>query len=173
MMTTVAVLVVLLAVASPGLASLVSANSMSAAQNGFAASLMLARSEAVKRGMPVGVAALAPVVGTEFNGGWVVFVDGNQNGAYDADEVIVRTQAPLPGGVRLSTVSGVTTIVFSPRGFLASSSMVDVAVCRSEPPTAANGWWGINSGRAASSKGYRIVIEPVGLADVAETTSCA
>ena len=63
MLTTMSILAVLLAIASPGLASLTSANLLSAAQGDLAASLVLARSEAMKRGVPVGVAAATPTTG--------------------------------------------------------------------------------------------------------------
>lgn len=160
MLTTMSVLAVLLAVAAPGLASLTTANSLVATQSQLSAALMLARSEAIKRGVQVGVAAIAPVSGVEFNGGWVVFLDANGNGQYDAGETVVRQQAALSHDVRVSTASGATALAFTPRGFLASSTMVDISVCRS------------SGGGSTPTKGYRLTVEPVGLADVAEITTC-
>ena len=61
MLTTMSILAILLAIASPGLASLTSANALSSAQSELAAAMMLARGEAMKRGTTVGLAALAPV----------------------------------------------------------------------------------------------------------------
>jgi type IV fimbrial biogenesis protein FimT len=155
MLTTMSILAILLAIASPGLASLTSANSLSAAQGGLAASLMLARGEAMKRGAQVGVAAMSPASGAEFSNGWTVFVDANGNGQFDSGETIVRQEPALRGNVRLATVGGATTVAFNGRGFLSPSTLVTFTVC-------ANG----------SSKGYVVRVEPVGLADVTDSTSC-
>ena len=59
--------------------------------------MMMARGEAMKRGVAVGVSAprrrsAAP----SSRGGWTVFVDSNGNGRFDAGETIVRQQPALP-----------------------------------------------------------------------------
>lgn len=150
------VLAILLAIASPGLASLTSANALSGAQGELASAMVLARSEALKRGTAVALAATTPVAGAEFNGGWRIFVDSNGNGVYDAGEVVVREQPAFRGDVRLASASGVSSITFNGRGFLAPSTMVTINVCSS-----------------TSTKSYQLRVEPVGLADVSETTGCA
>lgn len=155
MLTTMSILAILLVVASPGLASLTSANSLSSAQSELAAAVMLARGEAMKRGSQIGFAALAPVAGTEFTGGWTIFVDSNGNGRFDAGEVVVRQQPAYRTDVRIGTAGGATTLAFNSRGFLVPSSLVTFTLCSS-----------------AASKGYQLRVEPVGLTDVAETTGC-
>ena len=156
MLTVMSVLAVLLAIATPGLASLISANALSAAQSELASALVLARSEALKRGASVMVAAAAPVSGAEFSGGWRIFVDTNGNGVYDSDEVIVREQPAFRGDLRLATTSSATTVTFNGRGFLAPATMVTINICSTAAP-----------------KSYQLRIEPVGLADVSETTGCS
>jgi type IV fimbrial biogenesis protein FimT len=155
MLTTVSILVILLAVASPGLASLISANSLSSAQGELAAAIMLARGEAIRRGTQVGLIATNPAAGAEFNGGWTVFVDTNGNGALDAGEVIVRVQPAFRADMRVTSSGGQTVLAFNGRGFLTPAAMVTVAVCSTLAP-----------------KSYRVRLEPVGLADVSETTGC-
>ncbi len=155
MLTTMSILAILLAIASPGLASLTSANSLSAAQGELAAAMMLARGEALKRGTPVGLAAAVPLRGAEFSGGWTIFVDTNGNGAFDAGETIVRQQPAFHGDVRVATSSGATVIAFNGRGFLTPSTMVTFTVCSS-----------------LATKSYQVRVEPVGLADVLETSGC-
>lgn len=167
MLATMSVLAVLLAIASPGLASLASANTLSAAQNEFAAALMLARGEALRRGVAVGVAAASPASGAEFNNGWLVFVDANGNGQYDVGETIVRQQDKF-AAIRMTTASGASVIAFSGRGFLAQPVTQSLSICRAT--TTYGGIFGSLGG--SLSKGYRIRIEPVGLSDVAEITSC-
>lgn len=155
MLTTMSVLAVLLAIASPGLASLTSANALSSAQGELTAAMMLARGEALKRGLPVGLLATNPLNGSEFNGGWTVFVDANANGLLDGGEAIVRVQPAFRGDMRVMTSGGQTLLAFSGRGFLNPSVPVTFTVC---------------SGLA--TKSYRIRVEPVGLTDVAEATGC-
>ena len=149
------VLAVLIAIASPGLASLTSANALSAAQGELASAMVLARSEALKRSTPVALAATAPVAGAEFSGGWRIFVDANGNGVYDAGETVIRSQPAFHSDVRVSTGSGATAVAFNGRGFLAPFANVIFSVCSSY-----------------ASKSYQLRLEPVGLADVSETTGC-
>ncbi len=155
MLTTMSILAILLVIASPGLASLTSANALASAQSELAAAMMMARGEAMKRGLPVGLTAAAPVAGTEFTGGWTIFVDSNANGILDAGEQIVRQQAAYRTNVRISTTGGATTVTFNARGFLVPSSLVTFTLCS-----------------AQATRGYQLRVEPVGLADVADTTGC-
>ena len=156
LLTTMSVLAVMLTIAAPGLSSLVAANALSSAQGELASAIVLARGEALKRATAVGVAAVAPVHGAEFSGGWVVFVDANANGVYDVGEIVVRAQPALRGNFVVSTSTGATAIAFNGRGFVAPFASVIFTVCSSD-----------------ARKSYQVRLEPVGLADVAETTGCS
>ena len=136
MLTTMSVLAVLLAIASPGLASLTSANALSSAQGELTAAMMLARGEALKRGVPVGLAATSPLNGSEFNAGWTVFVDANANGILDAGEPIVRVQPAFRGDMHVTTNAGQTLLAFSGRGFLTPSVPVTFTCARPWRPRA-------------------------------------
>ena len=149
------ILAILLVIASPGLASLTSANALSSAQCELASAMMMARGEAMKRGLQVGLTAAAPVAGTEFTGGWTIFVDSNANGILDAGETIVRQQSAYRTNVRISTAGGTTTVAFNARGFLVPSSLVTFTLCS-----------------AQATRGYQLRVEPVGLADLADTMGC-
>ena len=155
MLTTMSILAILLAIASPGLASLTSANALSAAQGELASAMVLARSEALKRSASVGLAATSPVRGAEFSGGWTIFVDANNNGVFDAGETIVRQQPAFHGDVRVAVTGGATVVAFNNRGFLTPSAMVTLTVCSS-----------------LVAKSYQLRVEPVGLADVVDSTGC-
>ena len=157
LMVTLVVLAVMLAIAAPGLATFVNNSRLRATQGELMSALTLARSEATKRGAMVVVEALAPVVGKEFSGGWRVFVDLNDNGVRDVDEAEVRRYPALAGNQRFATVSGVSNATFNPRGFLKASARVEFTLC----------------GQAGQDKGYRIKLEPVGLADVTEERTCS
>lgn len=74
----------------------------------FDAALNLARSEAVKRGRSVALCpsaspdpAGAQCAGADWEQGWIVFVDRNGNGGFDAGEDLLRASGPLVSGYTL------------------------------------------------------------------------
>jgi type IV fimbrial biogenesis protein FimT len=158
LLTTLVVLAVLLALAAPSMVTFVNSSRLRASQGEFVSALMLARSEATKRGEFVGVAARGAIVaGAEFSGGWQVFVDKDRDGLQGADEDVVRSYPALSGGQRFGTTpANVSVARFTPRGFLAGLPL-QFTLC----------------GQAGQSKGYQITLEPVGLTDVKEQGSCS
>lgn len=155
LMTSVSVLAVVLVVAVPNLAGFVRNSKVRSAQSELVASLMLARSEAAKRGSTVGVAATASTTGNEFGGGWKVWVDANADGVINSGETLLREYPGFAASsVVLSTTGNVTLVSFAPTGF--ASASVSFKVCGADDAT----------------KGYSVVLQMVGLADVAEGVSC-
>lgn len=154
LLVTLIVAAVLLAIAVPSLSQFVDSSRLRASQSELVSALTLARSEATKRGLNVVVEAVAPAAGLEFNQGWRVWIDANAHGSYSpgppADEV-VREYPAATGNVRFATVGGVRMATFNSRGFLTTGEIV-FTVC----------------GKAGVTKGYRIRLEPVGIADVEE-----
>lgn len=104
LLVTLAVVAVLVMVGIPSFADLIKNNRVSTQANALMRSLQLARSEAVKRGGQVTVcisadqATCAADNSSNWEQGWVVFVDNNGDGVIDAGEDIVRVQATLPSG---------------------------------------------------------------------------
>jgi len=76
-MITLAVLVITLAIAAPAMSGFVRSSQLSGTQTELIGALMLARSEATKRGSQVGVVAATPASGAEFTNGWTIWVDAN------------------------------------------------------------------------------------------------
>lgn len=152
LMTTLVVLAVVLAIAAPNLAVFVNNSRLRATQSELASALTLARSEATRRGAMVVVKAAAPVVDAEFSAGWLVFVDTNDNAQLDDGEAVVRNYPALNGGQKFGTVGNVSALTFNPRGFLKAGARVEFKLC----------------GQPGFPVGYRIRLEPVGLADVSE-----
>jgi len=157
MMVTVAVLAVIMVVAAPSLAGFVRSSKVRSAQSELVASLMLARSEAAKRGVTIGVAGSAPVAGNEFGKGWTVWVDTNEDGVVDSGEVVIRTYPSLNGAVVFGTTGNVSTLAFNSSGFLTPSTAVNFKAC---------------GGLSDTTKGFAIRVDPVGLADVQEGATC-
>lgn len=154
MMTALAVLAIVMVVAAPSLAGFVRSSKVRSAQSELISSLLLARSEASKRGVTVGVAASAPAAGNEFSKGWTVWVDTNDDGVVDTGELVLRSYPSLNGAVVLSTTGNVTALAFNSSGFLTPATAVNFKAC------------GYND----TSKGFAVRLDPVGLADVQEVT---
>jgi len=88
--------------------------------NQFIQAVYLARSEAIKRNRVVSICPsldaedCAPA-GTNWQTGWIVFVNGDRDApaVRDADEQLLRVYAPWPGG---SLTANRTTLSFRPFG---------------------------------------------------------
>lgn len=98
LLTVMAVIAVLMAIAVPSFVSLTQTNRVAGEVNALAGDLQFARAEAVKEGLPVSICASpngASCLGTAtWNTGWIVFSDPNGNKAVDAGDLILRRQPP-------------------------------------------------------------------------------
>ena len=154
LMVSIVVMAVLLVVAVPNLAGFVRTSKVRAAQSELAAAMQLARSEATKRGVSIGITATAPVVGNELGGGWKVWVDVNDDGVLSANDIIVRDYPGYAGAVVLGVTAGALPVIFRPTGFATGS--IGFKVC----------------GKSDTTKGYTVVLQRVGMADVTEGVAC-
>ena len=80
------VLAVLISIAIPGFGSMIDQQRMSTGLNNLGLSLSMTRQEAVRMNRTT---TLAPISG-DWNQGWIIFVDKNNDGAVDAGETILR-----------------------------------------------------------------------------------
>lgn len=88
-MITVAVASILLSIAIPSFSQMIERNRISSATNEFMAALMLTRSEAVTRTIPISICAsdtgtVCNAALNDYAKGWVIFSDCNSNGQFDA-----------------------------------------------------------------------------------------
>lgn len=156
MMTTLAVLVISLTLAAPALTSFLRSNRLQAAQSDLVSSLMLARSEAARQGRRVGVEAMQPVADGGFTAGWRVWVDADMNGVYDSGETVLREVPAQKPPLTITTAGDVRGAVFGSNGFLIPGAAVTFTLC----------------GNPGGGKGFQVLLEPVGLSDVTEVTTC-
>lgn len=93
LMVTIAVAVLIMAVAAPNFLDLQRSSQLTSTTNTLTAALNSTRSEAMKFGT---FSMLVPRDNTNWNSGWRVFVDKNLNQAFDAeiDELILEQPAP-------------------------------------------------------------------------------
>ena len=118
LMVTVSVAAILLTVGVPSFREVIRSNRLSTCANEFVATLNLARSEAIKRGMRVSVRK----TGSSWESGWEVFSDdkkGSGNyGIKDGSDETIRLSGSLPAGytLRPNTNSFTNFISFKPSG---------------------------------------------------------
>lgn len=102
LIVTISIAGILIGMAIPSFSDMIRSNRLTIYANEFVTSLNIARSEAIKRGIPVTVRKISAAgTGTYWStSGWNIFVDTNNNGALDTatvpTEVIIRSYEKLP-----------------------------------------------------------------------------
>jgi type IV fimbrial biogenesis protein FimT len=139
LLVSMALLIVLTALAAPSIQRTIQSGRISSAVNTFLADIRFARSEAVRRGGNVALCrsnspeAADPTCGTG-NGtgnagwatGWFVFHDLNGDGARAAGETVLRVQEPT-SGINAIVDSGPSTVFrFTATGRLNNSTVTSI-----------------------------------------------
>lgn len=112
----------LLAFGVPAFQSVVADQRSTTVTNELIESMILARSEAIKRGRYVSVCistdGLACSAGANWNQGWIIFVTASASpGTVDAGDQIVRVHQALSGPVNIATLGNINSFVsFRPVG---------------------------------------------------------
>lgn len=130
LLTTLAVVGILLAVGVPTFASIIRNNRITAATNELVTSLTYARSEAMKRGEVVTTCPSedeSDCAGSDdWSTGWIVFVDQNLDGARDEDEPLLQVWPAISADLQLEsdplqfvqyTSTGLTSPVITNQSF--------------------------------------------------------
>jgi type IV fimbrial biogenesis protein FimT len=108
-LVVLALLGILVSMAAPAVSDLRARHQVQAQAEGFLSSLVLARSEALRRQQRVSLCAQAVHTTCDALGrwqqGWLVFVDVNDNGLREAEEALLEVHAALPAAVRLDASS--------------------------------------------------------------------
>lgn len=125
LMITVAVLAIVLAAAVPSFRSAIQNNRMSASSNQMLTAFQHARSEALKRKVPVTVcasdtSASTPACGSDWSEGWIVIVDSNAAGsssaAWSGSANLLRVHSALEGGATVGGGSATNFVRYLPDG---------------------------------------------------------
>lgn len=102
LMVTVALVAILLAVAVPSFTTYQRNAELTSFTNTLLSGINAARGEAIKRGMN---AMVVPTDGVDWNNGWVVFVDVNRSGNYEANnDITILTREAAPSYLTISNV---------------------------------------------------------------------
>jgi type IV fimbrial biogenesis protein FimT len=122
-LVVIAIVGILVAIAAPSFQRIIAQNEINNATNTLASDINFARSEALKRGVGV---MLCPSVDPftackdtgEWQDGWIIFVDRNQNISHSTTEAdgepLLRVQQNIPGSIQINTTNSVSvkTITF-------------------------------------------------------------
>jgi type IV fimbrial biogenesis protein FimT len=123
-MVVVALLGILGAVAAPPFVSMMQRHRAAAEINRLISDLQFARSEAIKRGLPVGLCTSSnstTCLGTpNWHSGWIVFVDLDKSGTLDPAEVLLRVRPTWNNGDSLIAPADMTAVTFGRDGFVTS-----------------------------------------------------
>lgn len=120
LLVTIAVLVVLIGIGVPSFRSVVQDNRLATTANSLVRSMNVARSEALERGHDVTV---EPQSGGDWESGWEVWSDTDNDGSQDADEIIQTIGAP-DGAVSIS--GGPDEVVYEPSGLTTTNGCFDI-----------------------------------------------
>jgi type IV fimbrial biogenesis protein FimT len=152
-LVVLAVLGVLVSLAAPTVTGLYAKHQLQAQAEGLLDSLVLARSEALRRQQPI---TLCPPSGQQcdssagWQAGWLVFVDADHNARRDEGETLIEVRAPLPPTVIFGGTSTVKSYFsYGPEGRSMGTSGAFMA-----------GTWRFC--RASSAEGWQVVSNALG-----------
>lgn len=130
LMVVVAMLAILMMLATPSFMSFRRNSQLVATANSFLASINTARAEAMKRGINTYV---VPIANQDWTTGWVVFADVDRSQSLTDSDVEIFRQGPFPSGITVDNSGGAGY-----RGFLAGTERY-VSFNGSGYPRAKNG----------------------------------
>jgi len=153
-LVAMALLGILVSLAAPAMSGLLARQQLQGQGEAFLNSLVLARSEALRRQQRVSVCAQGLVAQCDTQGrwhqGWLVFADANHNGLRDPGEALIEARPAVPLDVQVGVSNTVKTYFsYNAEGRSASASGAFMA-----------GTWRFC--RGDSSAGWQVVVNALG-----------
>lgn len=148
LLVVITIVAILMAIGVPSFRNITNSNRVAAEVNGLLGDLQFARSEAIKEGATISVCAAnnptattAACAGTNWQTGWVVFVDVNGSGAMDStsDTVLRVRQTFLPASDTFTADDGQSVVTFNREGF-ATGLQNGTATLKLHTSPANTGW---------------------------------
>lgn len=132
LMVTVAIAAIIVGMGVPAMSSFLDTNRRAAAVNSFVTDVQRARSTAASRDSTVVMCTAVDGTGctgvTNWEAGWMLFIDSNGNDTFDAATDTSLSFHEPAGGVTMPGNGGTGLLRFSP-GFLSMTGNLSVAVC--------------------------------------------
>jgi type IV fimbrial biogenesis protein FimT len=129
LMIAVSVLAVLAGIAAPSFRDFTNNTRVTTTSNDLITSLNLARSEALKRGVPVTVCASANAaacgLATDWVSGWIVFQSSGAAGVIESSEDIVQKWTSAAGNIQL--IASSAYLQYRPTGVVTTAGAFDVS----------------------------------------------
>jgi len=133
LVVTIAVFMIVVGLAVPSMQSIIANNRSSTIANELVSSMHIARSEAVKRGTSVSVCPTSnqnfTSCGNNWNLGWLVFVNPDENGTFsnNATEVLIRAHQVSGQTAAITTNPNSSLITYTASGF-AHANTVNLSI---------------------------------------------
>jgi type IV fimbrial biogenesis protein FimT len=126
LMVGLLILAILAAFAAPSFRELTRESRASAAQNDLVAAFALARSESLRRSVPVAVCASTDGAGCsgagDWSDGWLVFTDGaGVAGDLDGTDMLLQVFSNYPEDLILDGAAGRSSVRYLPSGMLSGA----------------------------------------------------
>jgi type IV fimbrial biogenesis protein FimT len=129
---TMAIAAILASIAIPGFKYVTNSNRIASEVNGLLGDIQFARSEAVKEGQTVTICSSSSGTGctsTNWDGGWIVFLDTNNNKAVNTGEPIIRMQPALGGtDTFVATPGTFHALTFNRMGYAPTGSAATINI---------------------------------------------
>ena len=123
---------IMAAIAIPSFMGFTDSSNVTSATNDLVSAFNLARSEAVTRGTTVTVCksadqATCNTIGTNWEQGWIVFVDNDGSGTVNGADAILRVYQSPGGKVVMTAAANLADrVIYAGTGFLASTAADDL-----------------------------------------------
>lgn len=161
LMVTLLLASIVLSYGVPSFRSMMLNSRQSTTMNNFLTSMMLARTEAVKRHQNITLCASSDNASCSNSGGWeqgwIVFSDQNSNAVFDAGEVLIRAYSGITNGATLRGTAGIrTSLSYQLNGFIVPGNNGMIVYCDARVQNFANN----------ASNSRVLVISPTGQARV-------
>ncbi|MDO8261672.1 MAG: GspH/FimT family pseudopilin [Gallionella sp.] len=118
LMVTVAMVAIMMALAVPSITTFMRNAELTSFTNTLLAAINAARSEAMKRGRH---AMVVPNDGSDWNSGWVVFVDVDHDGTHSTGDIDILISATVPGYLTVSNLGNTSAanlyVMYDASGF--------------------------------------------------------
>jgi type IV fimbrial biogenesis protein FimT len=129
---TMAVVAILASIAVPGFKYVTTSNRVATEVNGLLGDIQFARSQAVKEGQPVTICSSsdsANCTTTNWDAGWIVFLDTNNSKTVDAGEAVIRKQPALGGtDTFVATPGAFHALTFNRMGYAPTGSTTAINI---------------------------------------------
>ena len=158
LMIALAIVGILLMVAVPSFREAMMNVRISAQTNDLLTDLSVARSEAVKRNLPVLLCTSTngQSCGGRWSDGWIVFVDADNSASVTDGDLVVKTRPAAEGNNSIVATAGTETlsaVSYRPTGLTGNKALVKFSICDSRTATASGREIEITvTGRAKSTR---------------------